>query len=51
MNYHLTLKGNLENLTSGEGHDLIGKGHVANQSDPYQIRMVALHTSMVFSLL
>ena len=38
MNYNLTLKGNIETLTSGQGHDLIGKGHVAYQS----IRMVYL---------
>ena len=47
MNYNLTLKGHLENLTSGQGHELIGKGHVAYQS----IRMLVLNTSMVFSLL
>ena len=48
-NYNLTLKGNFENenLTSGQGHDLIGKGRVAYQS----IRMVVLNTSIVLSLL
>ena len=47
MNYNLTLKGHFENLTSGQGHDLIGKGHVAYQS----IRMVVLNTPMVLTLL
>ena len=42
MNYQLTLKGNVENLTSGQGHDLTRKGHVAYQS----IRMVDLNTSI-----
>ena len=40
MNYNLALKGHLENLTSDQGHDLIGKGHVAYQSS----RMVVLNT-------
>ena len=47
MIYNLTLKGHVENLTSGQGHDLARKGHVAYQS----IRIVGLNTSMVFSLL
>ena len=47
MNYNLTLKGQLENLTSGQGHDLTGKGHVAYQS----IRIVELNTSKAFSSL
>ena len=47
MNYKLTLKGRSENLTKGQGHDLIGKGHGAYQS----IRMVGLNTFMVFSSL
>ena len=45
MNYFLTLKGHFENLTSGQGHDLTEKGHVAYQS----IRIVELNTSDVFS--
>ena len=44
MNYKLTSKGHFENLTSGQGHDVTGKGHVANQS----IRIVELNTSEVF---
>ena len=32
MSYNLTLKGQLEILTSGQGHDLTGKRHVAYQS-------------------
>ena len=47
MNYNLTLKGHFEDLTSGQGHDLIRKGYFAYQS----IRMVVLNTSMVFALL
>ena len=47
MNYNLTLKCNIETLTSGQGHDLIRKGHAAYQS----IRMVNLNASMVFSSL
>ena len=47
MNYNLTLKGHLENLTSGQGHDLTRKGHVAYQL----IRIVDLNTSEVFSSL
>ena len=47
MNYNVTLKSHFENLTSGQGHDLIGKGHVAYKS----IRMVVLNTAMVLSLL
>ena len=31
MNYNMTLIGNFENLTSGQGHDLIVKDHVAYQ--------------------
>ena len=46
MNYKLTSKSNFENLTSGQGHDLIRKDHVAYQS----IRMVVRNTSMVFAL-
>ena len=37
MNYNLTLKDHVENLTNGQGHDLIPKGHVAYQ----WIRIVA----------
>ena len=44
MNYNLTLKGHIENFTLGQGHDLIGIGHVAYQS----IRMVILNKSMMF---
>ena len=47
INYNLTLKDHFENLTSGQGHDLIGKDHVAYRL----IRMVSLNTSMVFSSL
>ena len=47
MNYKFTLKGQFKNLTSGQGHDLIEKGHIAYQS----IRVVVLNTCMVFSLL
>ena len=47
MIYNLTLKGHVESLTSGQGHDLTRKGHVAYQS----IRIVDLNTSMVFSSL
>ena len=46
MSYNLTLQVH-ENLTSGQGHYLIKKGHVAYQS----IRMVVLNTSMVLSVL
>ena len=42
MNYNLTLKSHYENLTSGQGHDLIRKGNVAYQS----IRIVGLNTSI-----
>ena len=38
MNYNLTLKGHVENLITGQGHDLIKKSHVAYQS----IRIVGL---------
>ena len=47
MDYNLTLKGKLENLTSGQGHDLTGKGHVAYQS----IRNVEPNTSQAFAAL
>ena len=47
MNYNLTLKGHFENLIASQGHDLIGKGHVAYQS----ICVVVLNPSIVFSLL
>ena len=47
LNYNLTLKGHFENLTLGQGHDLIGKDHVAYQL----ISMVVLNTSMMYSLL
>ena len=47
MSYNLTLKSHFKKLTSGQGHDLIGKAHVAYQP----IRMVGLNTSMVFSSL
>ena len=47
MNYHLTFKGHFKNLTRGQGHDLIGKGH-----DAYLlIGIIGLSTSMVFSSL
>ena len=36
-----------DHLTSGQGHDLIRKGHIAYQS----VRIVGLNTSMVFSSL
>ena len=45
MNYKLTWKGHFENLTSGQGHDLTRKSHVAYQS----IRIVELNTSDMFS--
>ena len=41
MSYNLTLLGHVENLTLGQGHDLIRKGHVAYQS----IRIAGLNTS------
>ena len=44
MKRNLTLDGNFDNLTSGQGHDLIGKGHVAYRS----IRIVILNTCMGF---
>ena len=53
----VTLKGYLENLTSGQGHDLIRKGHVTYQRPEHiygmwmwtiWIRIVGLNTSMVF---
>ena len=47
MNYKLTLKCHFENLTKGQGHDLIGKGHVACQS----ICIVDPNTCKLFSLL
>ena len=47
MIYNLTLKGHVDNLTSGQGHDLIRKDHIAYQS----IRIVDLSTSMVISSL
>ena len=47
MIYNVTLKGHVENLTSGQGHHLIRKGHVVYQS----IRKISLNTYMVFSLL
>ena len=47
MNYNLTLKGHAENFTSGQGHDLIQKGHTVYQS----IRIVGLNKAMVFSAL
>ena len=40
----LTLKCYVENLTKGQGHDLIGKGYVAHQS----IRIVGLSTFIIF---
>ena len=46
IKYNLTLEDHVENLTSGRGHDLIGKGHVAYHS----IRIVGLNTSYVCSL-
>ena len=47
MTYKLTLKSHVESLTSGQGHDLTRKGHVAYQS----IRIVNQNTAMVFSSL
>ena len=47
MNYNLTFKRHLGNLSSGPGHDLAGKGHVAYQS----ICIVKLKSSKVFSSL
>ena len=47
MNYYLTFKGHLKNLTKGQGHALIRKGHDAYLS----IRIVGRSTSMVFSSL
>ena len=47
MNYNLMLKGDVENLTSGQGHDQTGKGYVACQS----IHIVDLNTPKVFPLL
>ena len=47
LKFDLDRKGHLENLTSGQGLDLTGKGNVAYQS----IRIVKLNTSDVFSLL
>ena len=44
MNYKLTWKGHFENLTSGQGHDLTGKSHVAYHS----IRIVELNTSDMY---
>ena len=44
MNYNLTLKGHVENLTKGQGHDLAENVHVAYQS----IRIVGLNTSVTF---
>ena len=35
MNYKFTLKGHIENLTSGLGHDLIGKRSCCILIDPY----------------
>ena len=32
MIYDFTLQGHVENLTSGQDHDLVGKGHVLYQS-------------------
>ena len=32
MKYNLAFKGHLENLTSSQGHDLIGRGHVVQIS-------------------
>ena len=46
MNYNLT-RGQAEKLTSGLGHDLVGKGHVAYKSN----RIVRQNTSKVLSLL
>ena len=43
MNYNLTLKGHVENLNNGQGHNLIRKGHAAYQL----IHIVGLSTSMV----
>ena len=49
MNYNFTLKGHVENLTSGQGHGMIPKGHVIVT---YQsINIVGLNTPMVFSTL
>ena len=47
INYKLTLKGHVENLTKGQRHDVTGKGHVAYQV----IRIVGLNTAVVVSSL
>ena len=47
INYNLTLKGHVESLTLGQGHDLIRKSHVACQST----RIVGLNIFIVFSSL
>ena len=40
INYRLTSKSHVENLTQGQGHDLARKGHVAYQS----MRIAGLNT-------
>ena len=47
MNYKLTLKGHLENLTEGQGYNLTAKCHIAYRS----ICIVELNTSKAFSSL
>ena len=44
MNFNLTLKGHIKNLTLGQSHDLTGEGHVAYRL----IRIVELNTTEVF---
>ena len=44
MNNMMTFKGNFENLTSCQSHDLTGKDHIAYQS----IRIVELNTTEFF---
>ena len=45
MNYNLALKGHFGNLSKGQGHDLIARGHVAYQS----VRISDLNTPKVVS--
>ena len=46
INYNLTLKGHFEYLIYSQGHDMIGKGHVAFQS----ILIVGLNTSIIYGV-
>ena len=49
MNYNLTLKSRVENLTKGQGHDLTSQGHAAYQSN--RIGGLSTPTYVVFSAL